>query len=183
MNIEILKTILPQPKNPSETTIDNNWPEIESKLGIQLPEDYKSYINYYGTGRISNFLWIFNPFSKNENLNLIHQVAFQHKIYSDLKNYHEEIPYKLYPDTNGIIPFGMTDNGDILFWIPSEISENWPVIINEARSPEWQKFDVTITTLLFDLLTDKKHCDIFPKNFPSKPIAFESSSSSARRVE
>lgn len=43
-------------------------------LGMILPLDYKKFINKYGTGSINDFIWILNPFSENENLNLIKKV-------------------------------------------------------------------------------------------------------------
>ena len=38
-----------------------------------IPSDYIEFINEYGTGRIADFIVIFNPFSKNEDVNFFEQ--------------------------------------------------------------------------------------------------------------
>ena len=36
----------------------NAWEEIEKKIGIIFPEDYKRFIDFHGEGGINEFLWI-----------------------------------------------------------------------------------------------------------------------------
>ena len=48
-----------------------DWEKVEDSYEIKFPNDYKSFIEYYGEGRINEFLWILSPFSEYENLNTI----------------------------------------------------------------------------------------------------------------
>lgn len=59
---------------------------MEKNLGMILPLDYKKFINKYGTGSINDFIWILNPFSENENLNLIKKGHVIREAYAYSKN-------------------------------------------------------------------------------------------------
>ena len=48
-----------------------DWEKVEDSYEIKFPNDYKSFIEYYGEGGINEFLWILSPFSEYENLNTI----------------------------------------------------------------------------------------------------------------
>lgn len=52
--LQSLKTIAPPPNVPNEAQGD--WEQVESTIGLTLPEDYKNLITEYGTGRFSDFL-------------------------------------------------------------------------------------------------------------------------------
>ena len=65
----------------------------------------------------------------------------------ELRTVGERIPYALFPEEEGIIPFGMTDNGDVLFWGAGSTSRN--IIINEARSDEWENFYISFVDFIF----------------------------------
>lgn len=60
MNISYLTKILPAPVSPKDTGSNKVWKKIDDK--IDFPSDYVEFINNYGTGRISEFIAIFNPF-------------------------------------------------------------------------------------------------------------------------
>jgi len=90
------------------------WPSIDERFSF--PKDYIEFINVYGTGRIADFMVIFNPFSKNQDINFFEQKKI---IIDDLGYLNNEDPeyfkYNLYPDINGLLPIGVTDNGDYIF--------------------------------------------------------------------
>lgn len=67
--LEFLNQIAPPPSIPNEAQGD--WNQVEATIKLTLPDDYKNLISQYGSGSFSDFLYIFNPFSENEWLNLI----------------------------------------------------------------------------------------------------------------
>lgn len=169
-------SMMPPPAIPIEVPVDKDWTTVENKLGVSLPLDYKIFIEKYGSGRIGKFLSIFNAFSANENLNLAMQVENQLKVYSELKANGEILPYKLFPDAGGILPFAITDNGDVLFWQTIGKPSEWTILVNESRSPDWQEFEMSLETFLFELLSRKLRTNIFPQNFLNSPLTFDPSS-------
>lgn len=175
MSIHKLVTILAAPVPPSESGKGMKWPLFEDNLSF--PSDYIDFINEYGSGRIADFIVIFNPFSKNEDVNFFDQYKFiledlNYLIESD-KNYYK---YQLYPKDNGLIPLGVTDNGDYIFWVvkSKDNSDLWGTAIIPARSPEVEYFEGGLTNFLESLLDNKVKCKSFPDNFPPDVIKFES---------
>ncbi|MCI0662085.1 MAG: SMI1/KNR4 family protein, partial [Acidobacteria bacterium] len=72
----------------------------------------------------------------------------------------------------GLLPFAMTDNGDVLHWDTLGMPEDWTVIVNEARAPEYDEFESNFTDFLYGILTETVMCSIFPSGFPSKVVVF-----------
>lgn len=173
MYIDDIVKIMPPAKNPLDVPGRGEWVAIESKLGTGLPDDYKEFIQAYGTGRIGNFLYVFTPFSNNENLNLLDQLRLQSDVLGELKSYGENIPYKIFPETEGILPFAITDNGDVLFWRTVGEPNEWTVLVNEARSPDWENYDMSMSKFFSEIISHRLDCKIFPKSFPGASPSFE----------
>lgn len=151
-----LKQLLPVPDMPRDNQGD--WSKVESNFGIALPDDYKEFIENYGSFHISNFLWLLNPFAESENLNLLQRQEPSRDAYNSLKN--EKIPYDFFPKEGGLILVGLTDNGDMVFW--KTHPGRWKIVVNEARGQEWFSFDGGISEFIAGLLSGAVNCPIFP---------------------
>ena len=169
MSIAELKIVMPPPaiEHPSDT---GRWLEVERKFGVELPQDYKNFIDSYGGGKIAEFISIFSPFSENININIINQLNRQSDVLLELASSGEALPYPVFPANGGIFPVGMTDNGDVIYWRTGEA--RWGVVVNEARGPEWEAYDLSIVDFLVELLSGRVICGIFPKLSLTLPIKF-----------
>jgi hypothetical protein len=160
MALGTLKDVLPAPSNPKDNSGD--WSAIEATLGASLPNDYKEFIEIYGTIHICNFLQILSPFSKNQHINLVRKQELCREVYQVLKNGGENIPYEFFPKRNGLIIVGLTDNGDSIFWKTG--SEKWTIVVNEARGTDWFCFDGSIAEFIEGLLLGDVDCCVFPND-------------------
>lgn len=174
MSISQLKSILTPPALPNENGNEEHWPLIDGK--IKFPEDYIEFISSYGTGRIADFIALLNPFAKNDDLNFFEQKKliiedFNYLIQEDSDYY----KYNLYPKPDGLLPVGITDNGDYLFWVVNDMedSNSWKTAIAASRSPDVEFFNENITTLIYGILSKSLNPDSLPDNFPYKKIAFD----------
>jgi hypothetical protein len=174
MSIEQLKRVLQPPPNPREVPRLSDWLELEDALGCSLPDDYRRFIEVYGTGRIAEFLSIFNPFSAHRYLNLREQLRIQAQVLEELESFGEVLPYKIHPVPGGVFPFGATDNGDVMFWVCDGIPDNWHVVVNASRSPDWERFDEDMTAFLTETLCGGTRPSAFPGKFPPPAVRFES---------
>lgn len=158
MVLSRLKELLPVPENPRGGSGD--WLEVESILGASLPEDYKQFIECYGSVYISEFLGVMNPFSENEFVNLLRQQEPHRDAHDALRKGGEKIPYDFFPVPGGLIIVGLTDNGDMIFWKTGP--GKWTIVANEARGPDWFSFDGGIVEFLEGLLSGDVDCTLFP---------------------
>ncbi|MCW7761187.1 SMI1/KNR4 family protein [Photorhabdus luminescens] len=175
MSIFNLKTILPPPVSPNEAGQKEKWPLIDNNH--HFPSDFIDFINCYGTGRIANFINIFNPFSENDDLNFFNQkdliIEDFNYLIEDDKDYYR---FSLYPNKERLLPIGVTDNGDYIFWFisPTDNSDSWKIAIIASRSPEVEYRQEDLTSFLEGVLSKKIKCMSFPDNFPPNNIVFES---------
>lgn len=171
-----LEDILRVPLNPYEIALPDAWGAVETRMQTLLPQDYKLFVQKFGSGRIDNFLWILNPFSINPYLNLEQFLLTQTCTLAELGAYGEDVPYRCFPDLAGILPFAITDNGDVLYWITAGLPNDWAVLVNEARGPEWQQFKMPFSEFLAKVLSKEIVCGVFPDEFPSASPLFQATS-------
>jgi len=169
MTIDSFESILAPPKSlAAQTPSAELWLAIEERLGIALPADYKAFILRFGTGCIDEFLWVYSPFTSNENLNLLTRAAQVREGFQTLRmSPFDEVPYPLFPEHGGLLSWGATANGDFLFWRTQGAPDRWSIVVAEARAPLYQEFALQTTDFLSGLLQRKVVCSIFPSDFPS----------------
>jgi hypothetical protein len=172
-SISYLKQILTPPEVSSERPASSEWMLIEQKIGLALPQEYKTFIEQYGSGSIDNFLWILNPFSKNLNLNMVHQAKNYYDVFNESTRIAGTVePYSYHPAKDGIFPWGITDNGDILHWLCKGKPESWKVVISENRCSGWHLLETGFLDTLIDIIELRFLIDCFPEDFPSRPSFF-----------
>lgn len=168
MSIDKLKQIL-KPPNYRTLNDQKSFEYIERQLGSSLPTDYKDFVLIYGVGLIDDFIWVFSPFVENENLNFMSKKDDILESYKLLKSqFPNDYRHNIYPDCNGLLPWGITENGDELFWLVNGIPEHWKVVVYGSRSEEYIEYNCTLTEFLYKLLTRKIKCRLFPDEFPNK---------------
>jgi len=171
--LDALKKLMGPPPRASEAPNGGGWQAVERRLGIELPEDYKEFVTTYGTGAVDNFLWVLNPFSKNVYLNLFDEGKAKLDALRQLRDeFRENIPYAFYPDADGLFPWGVTDNGDVLYWLCNGRRASSLIVVNESRGPRWREFQLSTVEFLAALVTRELVVDVFPNDFPSESPMF-----------
>jgi hypothetical protein len=163
MTSTFLSRIMPPPANPVEA--GGSWSYVEERLGVELPEDFKDFIQLYGSGRIDRFVSVLNPFSTRPTLNLLEQSTRQLDALRELHDYFgEQNPFELYPTAGGLLPVAITDNGDVIHWLTSGNPADWTIVVNEARSPDYEQFACNLTAFLEGLLVKSIICRALPSS-------------------
>lgn len=173
MYLDDLKKVLLPPSEPYKIGNDEGWSKIENKLGTSLPEDYKNFINTYGTGGIDNFIWILTPFVQDENVNFMTRMRVLSNAYLESKSkFPQYYKHKVFPEPGGLLPWAYTDNGDEIYWLTSENSNEWSVVVYETRSPEYHEYSMNMVEFLYKIITKASVCEAFPEDFPSEEPEF-----------
>lgn len=172
MDIHQLARIVPPPRNPQETGTPKTWEKTEKRLGLQLPPDYKTLIDSYGSGSIDDFIMVYNPFAQNEYLNLffaldaLHQADRQTQLLAD-PVWTAVQPFELYPAPEGLLPWGGTTNlEDTFFWQIKGPPETWETVFYNLRSGEYEVWKFPLTEFLYRLFTQQVELVLLPDDYP-----------------
>lgn len=173
MSLANLETVLQRPNIPQDLAKSPDWNAIEAVLRTGLPKDYKAFIEAFGSGVINGFLIVLNPFSSNNNINLLRRGRMEMDGYAaSKKSFPDYYVHDVFPSLGGLLPFAVTDNGETLYWNTTGQPDSWSVIAYESRGPKYFQFGGNMTKFLTRLLTRSVECNVLPRSFPSKPPEF-----------
>lgn len=124
MSIENLIRVVPPPERPGDPFL-GSWREVEAKLGTALPADYKAFVQRYGLGFFVRCLWIWTPRASSRHVRL------EQEALSVLRTFREDeyFSFKLWPEPGGLLPFGVTIDGDYLTWVTTGPPDTWRVTV------------------------------------------------------
>lgn len=158
------------PDTPVESFICESWRNVEQKLELIFPSDYKILISTYGSGQFFGFISFFNPFSINGNINLLNQITLISEQYKTLKDGGEVIGYSFFPEKDGLFAIAQTDNGDTIFFLTNNDPVRWKIVVNEARGDDWEEFDMSISDFLTGIIERSLVCGVFPYLSLERPL-------------
>lgn len=170
MTTDELRLLLPPPTAPASVPAPSDWQRAETSLGTRLPADYKDFLATYGSGRIDDFLEIANPASRTEHNELIHFWRDQQPVFDYMARGGSALRYDLHPAVPGLLPLGITDNGDTIFYVTSGDADEWKIGVLESRGNDVVVFDGGLTSFLCAAL--RHEVDAFPRNFPRPAPTF-----------
>lgn len=158
--IDRVRRLVPPPSSPVAAGSLIAFHQVESTLGLALPEDYKLLVTMYGDGQWQEFWYLLNPFSPNPHLNLLQQaprddVSGNNLLSAEryIRNRHPEYPHKIWPEESGIFPWALTDNGGRFFWVIEGPPEEWASIYYPSRDPDHQELGLSTSEIVAGVLS------------------------------
>ncbi|MFG2988024.1 SMI1/KNR4 family protein [Streptomyces sp. NPDC048257] len=158
-----LSAIAQAPSEPRQ----KDWGEVERRLGVELPADYKEFIHVFGGGDWDDYLYVLEPGCPNVNYDLIAWAEHQAEDLEGLWEF-EKKPAELEAAGARVVPWATTDNGECLYWLvqPDLEPGQWTVMVNEARGGRWEHFSVSCTQFLASSLDGELRSHILSSVFP-----------------
>ncbi len=161
--IQRLWEIMPPPQYPYAAGAPDAWVAVEEQLGFVLPQDYKNFISVYGTGCIADFLVVMSPFDPAPGSNLLHDSNSTLELFRTARARDRiECPYPVYPEPDGLFPWGKDDQAQTLFWQQVGLPNAWPIVITSAESGYFWRYEQTLTELLVSWLSWEQFYEPFP---------------------
>jgi len=116
-----------------------DWSLIESTIGLKLPEDYKQFIEKYGSGKICDSVSIISPFVQNSDWSLLPYIQITTKSYQSYVDTGviNQLRFPTFPALNGLLPFGTTENSNCLNWLTKGQPISWVLIIWDPDTIEF----------------------------------------------
>ncbi|MFD9031884.1 SMI1/KNR4 family protein [Streptomyces sp. NPDC059567] len=131
---------------------NRDWSDLEARIEVELPEDYKEFISAYGAGCLNDQMLLFHPKGDPvDGLRLEVLMKSAHSAYSMLRERSPELyPYPIHPDDGGCIAIGRSYGGNHLFLSPpGPESGQWGIVVEMG---EWAVFDLSFTDFLWQAL-------------------------------
>lgn len=122
--------LIPPPTTP--LGLDHTWDNVEKEIGTDLPHDYKEFIDVYGSGLLGGMIWIWNW--RDANLGIKPSEQARHfadsyvRSFDALRSEAYELPYAVYPDSNGLLPFATVIDVDNLNWLMKGPPDKWDIV-------------------------------------------------------
>lgn len=145
-----------------------DWKAVEAELGTALPVDYRALAGTCSDVDIGGFLSVFPPLSSSEDVFSLREFAEQtlgtlRKLREDLP---AEVSHPLFPEQGGLLPWGVTDNNDFLWWLTRGEPDDWPVVVTDVG--QWWTHEGNMQSFLVGVLRKRIHCPLFPDDFPGE---------------
>jgi len=131
---------------PRDPLLVIDWHAAEAALGVELPADYKALAEHYGAGTVCDLV-IYVPGHPSPSVDLLRLVEVNRDTLRYLIKEGIEQPYA--PEQ--LLPWGNDGSGNQLWWL---MENGWPVVANEARGDDWERYDGAVT-MLVDLVTGR----------------------------
>ncbi|MEU9080707.1 hypothetical protein [Kitasatospora sp. NPDC048538] len=129
-------------------------------VGFDFPEDYKEFIDVFGSGEVRGDLGVLDPLPRSGG------VSADDAIYGMVRRTSEDVglqfaamreedfdlcPFPIYPEAGGLLVWAANYNGDFCFWLTEGAdSSRWPVIVwLRGRFPNsWMRYDMGMAEFL-----------------------------------
>lgn len=150
-----------------------DWKVVEADLGTALPADYKALADHYPGVLVDSFLAVFHPVPREGNFSL-REFADQTLGYLRLRreDLPHHVPYALFPEPGGLLPWGVTDNNNFLFWLTAGQPDEWQVVVTDNE--EWWTHRGSMRSFLAGVLRKEIRCPVLPDDFPDDDYEVES---------
>lgn len=163
---------------PSGPRRSRDWPGVEQALGTPLPGDYTELVQVYGGGVFDETIRLLDPACPDEDYELVTASAERDEVLAELWQT-EPVPDEIRETGARVIPWAYVEgSGAYLYWLvrPGQKPEEWTVMLNEGRGPEWEHHATSCAPFLLSLLTGEAETGYFPE-LPVEDHRFESNDS------
>lgn len=163
--------ISPPPLQQSASVTDGEWAQILESHRIDIPLDFREIVDRYGEGEFGNFLWLLLPGSRRPHMNMqraIDDISSGLRMFRDMGDCNQPI----FPEEGGLIPWGMTLNGDALLWRTLRQSGRWSVVVNPGRSLLFYDYPMRTSEFLYNLFSKQATIDALSECFSELPPPF-----------
>lgn len=147
--VELAALLQWQPRNTSTLS----WETVQERSGITFPADFKELTSAFGTGIFDHIVGVIAPAEDEQAL-----AAFVRDMRETLRlaKGNKPLPYRLFPDPDGLIPWGRAGDGCTLFWRTDRGGpEEWTVVFCNDAFAEWEEFDGSASEFIFELISGR----------------------------
>jgi hypothetical protein len=152
------------------------WEDLESELGVQLPDDYKEIIGRYAPVQLNGHLFLNHPSTRRWNLGRWMRETVEAFSGSDLAD--AECPGfpegPVFGAPAGLVPLMDTDRGEYVFGVVDEASKEWRILACDGDEQDFHEYLMSFSEWLYRYLTGEDMFGPGSAVFYPGPVVFES---------
>jgi hypothetical protein len=142
--MKVVTRLVDPPASPQG--LDLPWSIVEQELKLTLPDDYKEFIDTYGSGSINGLVGVWNYRDPSYfNMPLLEAISGQDGVIQWYKTVGAEgdhtWPYAMYPTSGGLLPFVTLADVYYLNWATSGPPNDWDVVFWFADGHEFIRLE------------------------------------------
>jgi hypothetical protein len=124
-----------------------DWDDVELRLGVELPADFKRLSEIFGAGEFDDWLRVYAAVVPEQ----LARRRAGWDAYPDLLD-----PYRLFADGVGLIPWGDSEQGDTFYWLADEDrpADTWPTVAY-LDDLSWTRYEMTMSEFCCRLLAEE----------------------------
>jgi hypothetical protein len=184
--LDELIAVIPPPAAPNVAMTDDDWLDLYVQIGTRLPTDFVETCKRYGVGF---FYSKTHRMSANVALYTGRYLGHRHQSYAyrqvvparlaALRGVREKrkarVPFPLYWEPGGLLPWGATTNDVDLCWLTSGASVDlWSTVVLRAGTGQHEVFEMSAIQFLARVIGGSVTSKLMPKGFPgARGVEFE----------
>lgn len=136
------------------------WAESGRAVGIELPADYRAFVDAFGGGDLRGRLGVNAPWPLHDPSAgvtalqaMLDDAAETSSLLRELRDsYPAAFPFAFYPEPGGLLVWGGGIGGELCFWLTEDPDPDaWPVVVWDKAN--WRRYDMGMVALLIRALT------------------------------
>jgi hypothetical protein len=142
------------------------WDSSRAEVGFDFPEDFRDFIDTYGSVVLNNLLSIWSPQIAPRRFNAPSGLSgFSNYVWFCSKEggqgilrerlrsrWPEGQPYPVWPERGGLILWGRSPRKHQCYWVTEgDDSNSWPIVVWFDET-EWLRFDMSFSQFLLEVV-------------------------------
>ncbi|MFJ8677157.1 hypothetical protein [Streptomyces sp. NPDC093589] len=136
------------------------WGESRTAFGLELPADYRAFIDGFGAGTVGSRLTLSTPWPLHDAeagitalRAMLDDAADTGALLRGLRDeFPAAFPYAFHPEPGGLLGWASGVGGEQCFWLAEASDPDaWPVVVWDKA--DWRRYDMGMVALLIRALT------------------------------
>jgi hypothetical protein len=127
---QLVMLVVPPPERFSY-----DWADVERQIGTVLPADFKQLAEIYGPGEFDETFTLHAPTGDGARFDLVAAAREQADTWRSIR---EDVigggPLVVFPESGGLLAWGMVPIGLALCWQTEGAPDRWPVVVCDDTS-------------------------------------------------
>lgn len=132
------------------------WEIVEDRLGCPVPTDFKRLMTAFPSGIVDSYIEFVNPVEGASEFSRFFAGLGETLEYLMPWYRKGAVPYAVYPEQAGLIPWGQGGDGQTFFWLPiASSADEWRIVFCDDSFSVWEEYQGTVSAFLLDFVSGR----------------------------